>query len=71
MMTDYEGGMIRLLPMKAHLTMDVLMGIGLITTATLMSSKPKVDRVALAGLGAFAIAYALMTRPEPGDRKEN
>jgi len=68
MITDYEGGVLRLLPMRAHLAADVLMGVGLISIAGMMRRKPTVDRLALLGLGAFSIVTALMTRGTPDDR---
>src|SRR4051812_20282517 len=66
MMTDYEGGIVRVLPMRAHLMSDMVMGAGLISTAALMRRSPAVDRMMLAGLGAFSVALALLTRPVPG-----
>jgi hypothetical protein len=71
MVTDYEGGMIRMLPMRAHLASDVLMGAGLISIAAMMRRKPSVDRWLLAGLGLFTLASALLTQPGPSDRKRH
>ena len=68
MMTDYEGGLVRMLPMRAHLRMDMMMGVGLIAAAALMWRKPRVDRLALGGLGLFSVAYALLTKSEASDR---
>lgn len=68
MITDYEGGLIRVLPMRVHLASDVLMGLGLIAIATLMRRQPTVDRLFLAGVGAFTAATAVLTQPEPSDR---
>lgn len=62
LMTDYEGGAVRMMPMRAHLASDMAMGIGLLTTAGLMRA-PARDRQLLAGLGTFSLLYALMTRP--------
>lgn len=66
MITDYEGGVVRVLPMKAHLASDLMIGVGLLTVAAAMRKSPTVDRVALAGLGVISVVSALMTRPTPG-----
>lgn len=65
LLTDYEGGAVRVLPMQAHLASDMAMGAGLLSAAALMRHTPARDRQLLAGLGAFSIMYALMTRPQP------
>ena len=66
LMTDYEGGMVRVVPMRAHLAADIAMGVGLLSTAALIDA-PARDRQLLAGLGAFSVVYALMTQPVAGD----
>jgi len=63
-MTDYEGGVVRVLPMRAHLASDIVMGGGLLSMALLMQM-PRVDRMMLAGLGAFSVTLAMLTRPTP------
>ena len=68
LMTDYEGGLERIMPMRMHLRMDMLMGVGLIATAALMWRKPRVDRLALGGLGLVALASGLLTSSEPSHR---
>jgi hypothetical protein len=65
MMTNYEGGAVKLLPMSAHLASDFMIGAGLLTAAALMNKKPAVDRWFLAGLGFVAVVSALMTRTKP------
>jgi hypothetical protein len=65
MMTDYEGGVVRLLPMRAHLMSDMLMGGGLLSIAAFMRGMPRADRLLLAGVGAFSLVLALLTRPVP------
>jgi hypothetical protein len=70
MMTDYEGGAVHLLPMKAHLASDLMMGAGLLATAALMSRKPSVDRWLLAGLGFVAVASALFTKTQPSYKRD-
>lgn len=65
LMTDYEGGAIRMLPMQAHLASDMAMGAGLLSAAAFMRNTPTRDRQLLAGLGAFSILYALLTKQQP------
>ena len=63
LMTDYEGGAMPVMPMRAHLAADMAMGVGLLSTAAMMRRAPARDRQLLAGLGAFSLVYALMTQP--------
>ena len=64
-MTDYEGGVVRMLPMRAHLASDMVIGGSLLSMAMLMRRTPRVDRMMLGGLGAFSVALAMLTRPTP------
>jgi hypothetical protein len=64
-MTDYEGGVVRMLPMRAHLASDMVMGGGLLLMAALMRRTPQRDRLMLAGLGVFSVVLAMLTRPVP------
>ncbi len=68
LLTDYEGGAARVMPMQAHLAADVVIGAGLIGAAVLMDDQPKLARLTMAGTGAYVIALAAFTRPEPADR---
>jgi hypothetical protein len=68
LMTDYELGAVKALPMKAHLTLDALSGGALIGAAMIMDDEDPEVRATLAGLGAWEIAAALMTRTTPGRR---
>lgn len=67
LITDYEGGAMHVLPMSAHLASDVMMGVGLLATAALMTRKPRMDRWFLAGLGLIALASGLMTKTRRSD----
>jgi hypothetical protein len=67
-MTDYERGMVKVLPMEAHLALDALSGAGLMTAAVLLDDERPTVRAMLAGLGAFEIAVASMTATEPYTR---
>ena len=63
--TDYERGLVKALPMKAHLTLDALSGGALIASAVAMDDEDDDVRATIAALGAFEIAAALLTRPRP------
>ena len=60
-LTNYERGVAKVLPVKAHLTLDALSGGMLIGAAMLMDDEDEETRGLLAGFGAFEIAAALMT----------
>lgn len=63
LVTNYELGLIRVLPMKMHLTLDVLSGILLAASPWLFGFA---DRVYLPHLilGVFEIGAGMMTRTE-------
>ena len=63
--TDYELSLAKLLPMKAHLTMDALSGGMLLAAALLMDDEDDDVRAIIAGVGIWEIAAALMTETEP------
>ena len=73
LLTDYERGVVKALPMQAHLTLDVLSGAGLITAAMLLDDETPQTRALLAGIGAFEIAVASVSSTEAyeGDAPEN
>ena len=60
--TDYELGLVKALPMKAHLTLDALSGGALIGAALMLGDEDPEVRATLAGIGAWEIAAALLTR---------
>jgi hypothetical protein len=68
-MTDYELGMVCVLPMKAHLTLDALSGGMLLGSALLLDDDEPATRVAMACIGLFEIAASLLTETEPRDRR--
>jgi hypothetical protein len=65
MLTDYELGLLKLLPMQAHLVIDAIAGAGLLGAAAVMTSERPQVRAVLAGLGLFGIATAFLTESEP------
>ena len=66
-LTDYELGLVRALPMPAHLAIDAFAGATLLGAAALMTNERPPIRALLAGLGLFEIAAAFMTETEPRD----
>ena len=54
--------------MRAHLASDMMMGAGLLALSLFMSRKRRVDRLALAGPGAFSLVTAALPRRRPADR---
>jgi hypothetical protein len=62
MMTNYELGVVKALPMKAHLTLDALSGGMLIGAAAIMDDEDEDVRATLIGIGLFEIAAALTSR---------
>jgi hypothetical protein len=67
-LTDYELGLVKVLPMQAHLALDAVSGAALIGAAAMMDDEDPDVRATLAGIGVWEIAAALLTRTEPGPR---
>ena len=67
LVTDYERGLVRLLPMPAHLALDAASGLLLASSPWLFGFQ---DRVHLPHLicGLFEIAASLVTRTTPSAR---
>ena len=61
-MTNYELGMVKMLPMKAHLALDALSGGMLLGAAMIFDDEDDGARATLAGIGLFEIAAALTTQ---------
>jgi hypothetical protein len=59
--TNYERGLVRVLPMKAHLALDALSGGMLLGAAAMLDDEEDEDRAALAAVGVFEIVAALTT----------
>jgi hypothetical protein len=62
LMTKYELGALRVLPMKAHLAMDAVSGAALIGSDLMLEDKDRAARAALIGAGVFEIVVAVMTK---------
>jgi hypothetical protein len=65
LLTKYELGVAKVLPMKAHLTLDAVSGAALIGAAALMDDEEPEVRATIAGLGVFEIGAALMSQSAP------
>lgn len=62
LVTRYELSVAKLLPMKGHLALDGLSGLGLIAAAFLLPSNGNGEFVGLIALGLFELAAALLTQ---------
>jgi hypothetical protein len=60
--TNYELGLVKALPMKAHLAMDAASGCMLIGAALMLDDEEPEVRSTLAGIGLFEILAALTTQ---------
>ena len=72
LMTRYEMGVLKVLPMKAHLTLDAVSGAGLIGAALLLEDEDPDVRATIAAIGLYEIGAALLTQtrsPVPPGRK--
>jgi hypothetical protein len=61
LVTRYELGAAKLLPMKGHLTLDALSGLALIMAAFLLPSNGNGEMAGLIVLGLFELGAALLT----------
>jgi hypothetical protein len=67
MLTDYELGARRKLPMTVHLNIDACTGIGLlVASATLLRGEKPAGRWVTAAVGAYSIFAALATQKPIG-----
>ena len=65
LLTRYERGVVKLLPMPAHFALDALLGTVLCAASVRGSDEPAGVRRALAGLGLFSLAAPALTETEP------
>jgi hypothetical protein len=68
-MTNYELGLVKALPMKAHLALDAISGGMLLGAAMMFDDEDPEVRATLAGLGLFEIAAALTTQTRSGTER--
>lgn len=64
LLTDYELGVVRVLPMQAHLLLDVVGGALLVLSTWLLDLRDPARLVNL-GFGLFSILAGLMTETRP------
>ena len=65
LVTRYELGVIKLLPMPAHLALDGASGAALSLAAALYNEEPNAVRASLLGLGLFEVTASLTTETQP------
>ena len=65
LLTNYEYGVLRVLPMKGHLAIDAMSGAALCAAPAMFPEEDRSTHAALVALGLFEIGAALLTRPEP------
>lgn len=64
LLTRYELGLVKLLPMKAHLGIDAVQGGAMIGAAAFLEDEDPEVRATLAAIGTFELGVTLLTRPE-------
>ena len=69
LLTRYEGGLMRVLPVKIHLLIDFLSGVGLASSPFwLFPNVENQTRLILMGLGVFEILASLLSKSHsPGE----
>jgi hypothetical protein len=70
LLTRYELGVIRVLPFKAHLAADVVLGLLTLSAPFMFGfSRNKKARNFFVGMGAFSVMAGLLTDPKEMDEK--
>ncbi len=65
LLTRYEWGVIKAVPMRAHLALDAMSGALLCGAPVIFPDEDEGVTGTLAGIGLFEIAASLLTEPEP------
>ena len=65
LLTDYELGVVRTLPMQGHLLINGLTDASFFALAALLQDEPPEVRQALVAFGLFGLTVTLLTQPEP------
>ena len=68
LMTDNELGVVRALPMKAHLAMDAVNGVALAALPFMLDDDDDEAMAVCVGAGLMELSAAAMTETEPSDR---
>ncbi|MBX6315225.1 MAG: hypothetical protein IRY99_20290, partial [Isosphaeraceae bacterium] len=65
LLTRYEFGLLKVLPMEAHLALDAASGAAFCASPLLLADEEPEVKQALAGIGLFELFAALTTRTHP------
>jgi hypothetical protein len=68
LMTDNELGVVRALPMKAHLAMDAVNGVALAALPFMLDDDDEAAMAVCVGAGLMELSAAAMTETVPSDR---
>lgn len=63
-MTNYELGLVRVVPMKVHLAIDMVTGATFLAASLLFRDESREARQVLAGLGLMSALVTLLTQTE-------
>jgi hypothetical protein len=65
LLTRYELGAFKVLPVPAHFVLDALFGAAFVSAAVRQTNESRVVRTALAAQGLFALAASVLTETSP------
>ena len=71
LLTRYELGVVKALPMKAHLALDAVQGGALIGAAAFMEDEDPEVRATLAALGTFELGVTLLSRTQTDAQEQS
>ncbi len=69
LMTNYELGVVKVLPMRTHLAIDAAQGCFLLLSAAMSRRESRAVRGTMAGVGAFYLLASLTTQTRPSYRR--
>jgi hypothetical protein len=69
MLTDYEAGVVRVMPMRIHLAVDFIIGLSLVLSPLFLPKSARRSVALSVALGLTACAASLLTEPR-GRRRE-
>lgn len=67
LLTDYEFGLLRIIPFRSHLGLDMLFA-ALMIAASMLVSFPHSSRLVVASLGVLAILVVVLTKRDRADQ---
>ena len=65
LLTNYEFGLFRVLPMRAHLAIDAVSGAALCSAPAMFPEEDASTHAALVALGLFEVGASILTQREP------